>query len=221
MQGNSKRVESNQEGLHPDLEWAVLRHRDHAYLRPIAEHTRSAFAQASAWVLAHKRPVILDSGCGVGASTWIIAEKYPQCSVIGIDKSEFRLEKNGERPGVPLLPNMLLVRADLIDFWLLAHEQGWQLERHYLLYPNPWPKARHFMRRFHAHPIFPTLLALDGVFELRTNWSVYAAEFAQAYALLKGSAGLLEPWSPADPWTPFERKYLASGHSLFRFRSAS
>jgi len=217
MLGNSKQVDSNQDGIHPDLEWAVRRHQEHPYLRPIAEHTRVAFAQVSAWVESRACPIILDSGCGVGASSWIIAEQYPQCSVIGIDKSEFRLEKNGER-GVQELPaNLRLVRADLIDFWILASQNHWTLERHYLLYPNPWPKARHFMRRFHAHPIFPTMLALGGAFELRTNWNVYAIEFARAFEMLKGHQGLLEPWFPVKPWTPFERKYLASGHSLVRF----
>ena len=30
------------------------------------------------------------------------------------------------------------------------------------------------------HPIFPTLLALSEVTELRTNWEIYAREFAEA-----------------------------------------
>ncbi len=30
------------------------------------------------------------------------------------------------------------------------------------------------------HPIFPTLLALGNTIELRTNWEIYAREFAEA-----------------------------------------
>ena len=31
-------------------------------------------------------------------------------------------------------------------------------------------------------------------------------------------ASLAEPWRTTDPMTPFEKKYLASGHELWRCR---
>jgi tRNA (guanine-N7-)-methyltransferase len=36
--------------------------------------------------------------------------------------------------------NVWLVCADLIDFWRLLIKHKWNVEHHYLLYPNPYPK---------------------------------------------------------------------------------
>ena len=41
---------------------------------------------------------------------------------------------------------------------------------------------------------------------------------AQALTLLTGQAVAAEPYGPDDPMTPFEKKYLASGHELWRCR---
>ena len=216
----SLRVESNQDGLHPDLDWTVCRHREHPHRRPLAKHTLEAFANTQEWLLHHPMPLILDSGCGVGESSRKIALQFPDHAVIGIDKSDLRLQKGERNESLATPENLFLVRADLIDFWQLALVAGWKLSRHYVLYPNPWPKSRHLMRRFHGHPVFPTLLALGGLLELRTNWDVYALEFSRAIGISTGYAPAVLPLEPElDDLTPFERKYRASGHDLWYLRT--
>ena len=116
----------------------------------------------------------------------------------------------GTAPG-----NAILLRCELVDFWQLAAAAGLRCERQYLLYPNPWPKPDQFMRRWHAHPVLPSLLALGGAIELRTNWRVYAEEFAEALRLA-GREACVEEFVADDPLTPFERKYADSGHALWR-----
>ena len=113
--------------------------------------------------------------------------------------------------------NALFLRADLVDFWRLLGEAGVRLARHYVLYPNPWPKIGHLARRWHGHAVFPDLLALGGVFECRSNWRIYLEELAIAIGLATGKVASCQPWLPeGEPLTPFEKKYLASGHALFR-----
>ncbi len=113
--------------------------------------------------------------------------------------------------------NALLVRADLVDFWRLALEAGWAPERHYLLYPNPYPKSAHLKMRWHGHPVFPTLLALGGRLELRSNWQLYVEEFAQAVNIVTGQAASVTALQPnGDYLTPFEAKYDQSGQTLWR-----
>ncbi|HAY27541.1 MAG TPA: SAM-dependent methyltransferase, partial [Candidatus Accumulibacter sp.] len=114
--------------------------------------------------------------------------------------------------------NLDLVRADLVDYWRLLHDAGGRLDRHYLLYPNPWPKSCHLGRRWHGHPVFPTLLALGGVLECRSNWPLYIAELCFAIETLRGHTVACERYLPAAALTPFERKYFASGHALWRCR---
>ena len=78
---------TNQFGPHPKLLQQTLRHANSAFNRPITP--RNLFA----WDLIHARiqkkpmPVILDSGCGKGLSSRILARKYPEHWIIAMDQS--------------------------------------------------------------------------------------------------------------------------------------
>jgi len=216
MAGNSRFISSAQSGPHDDLAALVHRHLDHPFRKPILDYNRQAFSAAlaarDAWNPG--APLVLDAGCGVGWSTLRLAERYPDHFVIGVDQSSDRIGR-----GKPLvLPaNALFVRADLVDFWRLLRAADIRLARHYVLYPNPWPKIGHLARRWHGHAVFPDLLALGGVIECRSNWRIYIEELAIAIGLATGKVTSCQPWLPeGEPLTPFEKKYLASGHALFR-----
>ena len=210
------------------------------FLRPVADHTREAFEQASEFVrtfygtdVAGCVEVVLDSGCGTGESTLHLAKKFPNVPVIGIDKSAVRLSKAGNERQLEVssggscdVPaNAFWVRAELLDFWRLALEKvnagEWKILHHALYYPNPWPKESEATRRFHLHPIFPTLLRLSPVTELRTNWEIYAREFAEAAHVLGDALSLkfnveLGAFEPQNPETAFERKYKEARQQLWR-----
>jgi tRNA G46 methylase TrmB len=85
--------------------------------------------------------------------------------------------------------------------------------------PNPWPKKPQLARRWHGHAIFPTIVALAGAIECRSNWKTYIDEFAAALQQLTDLPVLTESYLPAESaLTPFEEKYRASGHALWRCR---
>ena len=207
------------------------------FLRPVADHTREAFEQACDFVrgfnAAGCAELVLDSGCGTGESTLHLARKFPNVPVIGIDKSAVRLSKAGNERQLEVsaggscdVPaNAFWVRAELLDFWRLALEKvdagEWKILRHALYYPNPWPKESEATRRFHLHPIFPTMLRLSPVTELRTNWEIYAREFAEAAHVLGDALSLkfnveLGAFDPENPETAFERKYKEARQQLWR-----
>lgn len=214
QKGNSVRaVTSNQTGRHEKLEHTVRKHLSHAYRKPYSDHTEQAFASANAWLEQQDKPLLLDSYCGTGTSSRWLAETHPDCAVIGIDKSEVRLTKLQTQPD-----NCLLVRADTDDFWRLALAAGWQTRQHSLFYPNPWPKSEHLKRRCHGSPLFPTLIALGGQLELRTNWRIYAEEFCAALKIA-GISSELKKLSVNQPVTAFERKYSEAGQSLWQIRA--
>lgn len=223
MIGNSKEVESSQSEIHPDLEKFVLRALETEFRRPIAEHTLRAFEEAEKFVARFSTPVILDSGCGTGLSTVALAKKFPENPVLGIDKSAVRLEKADTRArNAGTFPqNALHVRAELIDFWKLVKEAKWNVRFHAIFYPNPWPKPAELRYRFHGHPIFPTLVEISPKLELRTNWKIYADEFRFALELVDRQLNLHgrigeENFVPAEPITAFEKKFLESGHTLWK-----
>ena len=233
-------VKTNQEDIYKNLEAVVRKYAATTFLRPVADHTRDAFEQACELVRAFYGTasaecveVVLDSGCGTGESSIHLARKFPNVPVIGVDKSAERLTKAGNEHqlkhavagSMDLPTNVFWVRAELLDFWRLALEKvnagEWKILHHALYYPNPWPKESEATRRFHLHPIFPTLLRLSPVTELRTNWGIYAREFKEA-ARIAGDLLSLNldveygTFSPENPETAFERKYRVAGQELFK-----
>lgn len=212
---NSSTVRSNQTGPHPALRAVVDRHLASSSNKPVAEHSREAFARVQQRIGLDEQPLILDAGCGNGSSSVRLAQLHPEHLIVGVDKSAHRLQ-NALRNTAP--SNCILIRAELEDFWRLAVTHHWRLAKHLILYPNPWPKQRHLQRRWHGSAAFPLIPALGGALELRTNWHNYALEFAAAlhYA---GHACAVTSLSTAEPLTPFEAKYRASGHSLWCCRA--
>ncbi len=219
---NSREISNAQEGIHKNLEQIVRKHCESEYRKPIAEHTQTAFNQIVEKVenhLSKDTPLVFDSFCGTATSTRIIAKKNPDSLVIGIDRSAVRLSKQYDED---LPDNAILIQAECADFWLLASRAGWSLDKHYILYPNPYPKPKHFKRRWHAHPAYPTLLNLGGELELRTNWKVYADEFCKAleysgYADTSCSGvEKLNIREASESITLFEKKYWLNGQELYR-----
>ena len=211
----SRQIVSNQDGLHPRLGQIVQRHLHTDYRKPLASHNAAAFEQLLAALQTAPRPLVLDSFCGTGHSTAILARHHPCHLVVGIDKSARRLARHPVDGG----DNYLLLRADCEAIWQLLAERGMAVDYHYLLYPNPWPKAAHFQRRVHGHPAFPLLSRLAGSaprghIELRSNWQLYVEEFGVAMTLA-GVAGRVAQLASAAPLSLFERKYRASGHPLW------
>jgi tRNA G46 methylase TrmB len=133
--------------------------------------------------------VILDSGCGKGRSSVILARDNPLIPVIGIDRSITRLSSNrffNDINSVQMksydeeetitsfsseiekilsedaenstmakgLKNLILIRAELSSFWLLACLQtDWLVHSHYMLHPNPYPKAKLLSSRLYGESI--------------------------------------------------------------------
>ena len=206
-------LSTDQLGPHPDISEIVRHHQDHPWRKPCPAHTRKAFEQLLERLQRDSRPLILDSFCGTGMSTALIGAEHPDALVVGIDQSAHRLSKH-QTIGAQ---NYLLLRAEAEPFWLCLLEAGITLHSHWLLYPNPWPKASQFKRRVHGHGAFPVLSRLGGALELRTNWDIFAQEFAQAAALI-GIYGHAESFISDSPMTLFEKKYADRGHTLWRFR---
>ncbi len=215
MQADSRRIESNQLGPHERLQETVIKHIEKPFRKPIADHTQQVFDDIQRQITSAELPIVFDSCCGVGDSSRILAKRFPNHWVIGVDKSENRLnrERAGDDP-----ENLILARADLNDFYRLAHMAGWQFDRHYVLYPNPWPKSEHLGRRWHGAPVFPYIPKLGGVLELRSNWKLYLEEFAIALGVLE-KVSELQSFEPETFMTPFEKKYHESGQTLWRLTS--
>ena len=212
MFANSSPVVSTQQAPHPRLADAVRRHLELPFRREPGAIGRRAFDSVAKRL---DTPFVLDAGCGTGASTLALARRFPQHTVLGVDKSAVRLARGQRALARAKVPNAVLLHCELVDFWQLAHRAGLACVEQYLLYPNPWPKPEHLKRRWAAHPVLPAMLALGGRLELRSNWRVYAEEFTAALRIA-GRPAACAPFKPEAPLTPFEHKYAESGHTLWR-----
>ena len=217
IKSSPRRITDAQQGIHKNLEQVVKKHLSNLYKKPLSQHTQIAFDNIQARVERHlkqNKPLIFDSCCGTAMSTQLIASEYPDALVIGIDRSEVRLAKETNSK---LANNIILVQAECADFWKLALDAGWKLQKHFILYPNPYPKSKHLKRRWHGHPAFPDLLALGGELELRSNWKVYIEEFCFAVSFIDTHAcNGVEKFQTSTSLTLFEKKYQAGGQELYR-----
>ena len=152
-------------------------------------------------------------------STDILAQRYPDHVVVGIDQSASRLSRhpqfdmNGDDKAI-WVDNKVLVQADVVSWWLLAAREGRQFSKAFFLYPNPWPKSKHLQRRWQGHGIWPLICEHVKYIEMRTNWEVYAKEWqaALAFCRRKGEMSMYE----GQPETRFETKYQQSGITCFK-----
>lgn len=225
-QGDSKAIISNQDGVHEKLDEVVKKHLEHAFQKPFQAHTRQAFSEMDSLVKVFladnpSGDIILDACCGVGQSTRILAQQNPNALVIGVDKSDHRINRNVEgydsEDGFTA-ENYHLVRADLNDFYRLVKASNWPVSKHYILYPNPWPKSKHLQRRWHGSAVFPQMTSIGQQLILRSNWRIYLDEFQQAASLvgLQGDVNALPKTDVSLALTPFEAKYQSSGQVCYQ-----
>jgi tRNA G46 methylase TrmB len=152
--------------------------------------------------------------------------------------------QSSKRPFQAISSNVLLVRAELTDFWRCTSQTNWEISQHHILYPNPYPKKNRIKKRFYAHPSFPIILSLGGEITIRSNWEGYLKEFAQSviYANEYYEEGMAEGDADADTkrlenialpyyenavkgpkervdktiaWTNFEKKYDDVGEKTY------
>lgn len=195
--------------------------------QPVAQNTRDAFEAIYLNVPLKNKNIILDSGCGTGRSTEQLANLYPNDFVIGVDRSLPRLEQNAKKRErvmtdnddvlmQKITENAWTVRADLHGFWRLCTlSMDCSISHHYLLYPNPYPKAKRWKQRFYGHPSFPLMLSMSPITTVRSNWRLYLEEFATAAKILGYNCTLLDRVPEDQAWTNFEAKYWAVGEPTF------
>lgn len=211
--GMARSITTTQTEQHDKLLALVERYKSSQTQKPVNGHTQSAFDDTMAWLDDWQGPVILDSCCGVGQSTAILANRFPKAKVIGLDKSAARLAKHHAYQNTA--QNYRLVRADVVDFWRLAVASSCHFDAHYLLYPNPYPKPAQIQKRWYAHAVMPALMGLANTLYVRSNWQLYLQEFALASSCY-GLEGELEALDSGEVMTPFEKKYMDSGQVCYQ-----
>ncbi len=113
----------------------------------------------------------LDLGCGKGAFTTALAEKYPERLIYAVDVMLGRLRTLGKRNIRQGVNNMKLLRSEA---WYLIGNAlpDSSIDRLHLLCPDPWPKEKHKGNRLISNEFLGRLyvkLRKNGIFHFSTD----------------------------------------------------
>lgn len=90
--------------------------------------------------------ILFEAGCGHGHWLTDFAEAHPETVCVGVDLISWRIRKGIEKRDKRALGNLHFYKADLNEL-LAVLPAGIRFERTVMLFPDPWPKARHHRRR--------------------------------------------------------------------------
>ena len=160
-------------------------------------------------------PLEVDLGCGDGSFLVTMALRHPERNYLGTERLLRRARttcRKADRAGVTNLRLMRVESAYLVKHLLPVGS----VSRFYVLFPDPWPKRRHWPRRL-IQPEFleqaAAALNPDGEICIKTDDLDY-------FGFIKNNAlgcKLLacEPWEEDVPATDFERHYVAEGRKIY------
>jgi tRNA (guanine-N7-)-methyltransferase len=196
-------------------------------LRPRQEHLldvtlpRLALPSPPPPEVSSRRPLWLEVGFGGGEHALALIRKNPEATLIACEVFEngicsllSALVPEGEEADAPLPPNLHLWTDDARV--LLRTLPDGCLDRLFLLFPDPWPKARHAKRRF-VHPAMLPLLAR--VLRFGAEWRV-ASDDPTYQAWVRDVMAAQTLFDVAEPvsarpegWPPtrYEAKALRAG----------
>ena len=158
-------------------------------------------------------PLHVDLGCGDGSFICALAERLPEKNFLGIERLLGRIRSAARKAST--VGNVRLLRMEnsyAVRYLLPAGS----VETFYLLFPDPWPKRRHWQRRSVTAEFLGAIslaLAENGRFLIATDDLDYfekIEEIARAnpdFTIVDFADGDLPP-------TKFERQFRARGAAI-------
>ena len=106
--------------------------------------------------LLKNREIILEIGCGHGHWLSSFASINQDKLFIGIDLITKRIEKCNKKKHSLGLTNLFFIKAEALEF-LSAFPKELQIQSTFFMFPDPWPKKRHFKNRLIQHHLLQKL----------------------------------------------------------------
>jgi tRNA (guanine-N7-)-methyltransferase len=161
----------------------------------------------------------LEIGFGGGEHLFHLAKHHPEALLIGAEAFRNGVSSLLEKIADDSTVSNIRIFPDDIRLLLPQLPDGC-LERVYLLFPDPWPKARHHKRRLLNHAFLDEisrLLKIGGYVQLATDhpdYSVWMLEHLQQRLDFEWDATCAADWeNPPTPWvtTRYEHKARSEG----------
>jgi tRNA (guanine-N7-)-methyltransferase len=162
-------------------------------------------------------PLHVDLGCGDGSFICEIAQQFSNSNFLGIERLTKRVEK--VRRKAEKIENVRVLRADtLFAVRDLLPESS--VGTFYLLFPDPWPKRRHQLRRVFTRDFLDAIavaLEQEGIVRVATDQLDYFHQIERlSCAHLQFQVVPASPDESVLPLTRFEGKFRDQGAPIYR-----
>ena len=162
-------------------------------------------------------PLHVDLGCGDGSFVCEMAQQLSNSNFLGIERLTKRVEK--VRRKAEKIENVRVLRADtLFAVRDLLPESS--VGTFYLLFPDPWPKRRHQLRRVFTRDFLDAMavaLEQEGIVRVATDQLDYFHQIERlSCAHLQFQVVPASPDESVLPLTKFERKFRDRGAPIYR-----
>ena len=160
---------------------------------------------------------VLEIGFGNGENLVDCAKKDPNSNFIGIEVYPSGIGQCLINANKYDLKNLRLLCNDAVDVFnkQIANES---LDVINIFFPDPWPKKRHHKRRLISEDfivLIKSKLRQNGLVHICTDWADYGRDISALFESMKEFKPLEK--FPKRLHTKFEKKGLASGHSIYEF----
>ncbi len=166
----------------------------------------------------------LEIGAGHGGFALAFARERPERALVAIEQRRKFAEELRARAGRRAHANLLALQGDAR---LLAPRmfRAGSLAAIHVHFPDPWWKRRHLRRRLvddGMSRLLLRLLAPGGLLDFRTDVERYAGEALERLEGIgfrnEAGPGRFADRAPDDIPSTREKRYLASGHPVWRLR---
>ena len=212
----------------PWVDEAIHAYDDFVYPkdRPAGEAERGRWKE----IFGREAPLFVELGTGKGEFIRQMAERAPEVNFIGIEKQQDVLIAAAKKVREKELKNVRLLVFDIAQLEKIFAPG--EVDRFFVNFCDPWPKARHHKRRLIQTPFVRELVAAlqpGGYLHLATDWQDYADQMAEVLASIDTLVAepprpLPSPSLPCPrPSTRFERRGERLGHGitdLIRYKHA-
>ena len=167
-------------------------------------------------------PIHIEIGMGKGKFIYELAKNNPTINYVGIEKFDSAIVKALDKVLENPLKNLLLLRMDATYLKYLFEERS--IDRIYLNFSDPWPKARHAKRRLtHQNflKVYQKLMTINSEIHFKTdntdlfNFSVEEIRnYPMRITYLTGD--LHNSDFEGNITTEFEEKFIKQGNLIYK-----
>ena len=164
-------------------------------------------------IFGRNAPLQVDLGCGDGSFICELAERMPERNFLGIERLIGRIRSAELKAATVCNVRLLRMESSYAVRYLLS---AGSVETFYLLFPDPWPKRRHWRRRIVTGEFLRAIsdaLAENGRLLIATDHLDY---FEKIKEIARSNPDFtVAPPGAADlPVTKFEQQFRAQGAAI-------